>query len=420
MSHSFPTRFSGLTSMRGVACALLSVALLPSVALAQGAPGGRGPRTPGSLQRGPEDPVAQPRFQLRLDQADRAALDRNIGFAMPPVPADGVEWIGSEPLSVEALRGRVVVIQSLTTRGSWRGSVDQLRTQLKDVSEVPVVFLLHVPEAADQGRRQLEPALDGWIGLIDSDGSFCDELGVWRRPVNLVVDRNGAVRYAGLTPEGVRAAVEHLNKETRESDAAPPPARPAGDARVEFPTFRDAVGSAADRRGTPMPEFVIESWITAQPTPGDRLVVIDFWATWCGPCIQAIPHMNQLADRFGADACIVGISNESKSKFEQGFRDRKLKERDFKYALAIDPQARLQGFFEVRGIPHCVVVSSDGVVRWQGGPNQLTNDVMQKLISANRELVKAKKSGSSPDRSWKRSAPPPRQGGGGRDVRQRY
>src|SRR6478752_36331 len=41
-------------------------------------------------------------------------------------------------------------------------------------------------------------------------------------------------------------------------------------------------------------------------------VLIEAWATWCGPCLQSIPHLNQLKERYGARGLqIVGISRES-------------------------------------------------------------------------------------------------------------
>lgn len=377
--------------------------------------GGSDRDAPSTRGKAPADPATNARLQLKLDAADRTALERNLSAALPPVPAEGVTWLGSEPLTLEAMRGRVLVLQSLSTRASWKSVVEQLRTQLKDLKEPPVVFLVHTPEGADNARKLLEPALGGWIALIDADGAWCDELGIWKRPVNLVVDRNGAVRYAGLTPEGVRAAVDILNEEKADPDRPATPRADEPDAKAAFPEFSSPVDNAIDRRGAVMPSFVVDSWLNGRPDPGSRLIVIDFWATWCGPCRAAIPHMNALADRFGTDACFVGLSDETRSDFEQGCRKHDLKEREFRYALALDPKSRIMGFFGVKGIPHCAVVSSDGVVRWQGRPSSLTDDVMQKLVSANRALASAPKASN---RGWKESKGS-KQGGGGREVKKR-
>lgn len=385
-----------------------------------GAPDKKDSTTPakGSKSRA-ADPSKIAKMQLRLDPEDRAALDRNLNYTLMS-PSEKVEWLGSAPMSVEALRGRVVVIQSLSTKQSnWKSASEPLKRQFQTMeTDPPVLILLHTPEGADRAKKILEPSLGDSIAVIDEDGAWCDDLGVWKRPVNLVVDRDGIVRYAGLTNEGVLAAVEHLRGETANPEA-PNKQRPvASEEDVKFPTYRDMLPYSADRRGTEMPALAVDTWINGAPERGDRLLVLDFWATWCKPCRDAIPHMNELADRFASDACFVGISDETKSKFERGLADKKLKERDFRYSLALDPQARLKnGFFAVKGIPHCVVISSDNIVRWQGMPGGLTDERMQELIAANKAL---KSGGGGASGKWKaaasksggssRGAPPKRKG----------
>lgn len=413
-SSNASSRLLQATAVRGdrARCgALAPRALLAAISLLGAVPAhaveGEKPGPPperGSKARAPVDPARTPRMQLKLDAEDRAALDQGISYSLPEPPA-GLEWIGSPALGVDAMRGRVLVVQSVSTRAAnWRNTVEALRRQLGSFDhDPPVVILVHTPEGADRARSLLEPLLDGWIGIVDGEGAWCDELGFWKRPVNLVVDRNGIVRYAGLTPEGVKAAVELLREEETDPGAPSKPRPPAPAAgSVSFPVFANPVAFAIDRRGTKMPAFEVESWLNGQPAPGDRLIVIDFWATWCKPCRDAIPHMNELASRFESDACFVGLSNETKSAFEEGAAKHKLKERDFKYALALDPKGRLMSYFGVKGLPHCVVASADGVVRWQGSPRELTPDVMRKLIEANRGLSQsAKGPRSSAPRGWK-------------------
>lgn len=374
-------------------------------------------------QRQLGDPATEARLQLRLEPEDRRALDRALQYTLPAIPTENVEWIGGDALTVEAMRGRVVVIQSLSVRSNWRGVVEGLRRQIEDAAEAPadaptgaqadtpIVILLHTPDGADKARQVLEPVLDGWRAVVDKDGAWCDALGVWKKPVNLVVDRNGIVRYAALTPPGVGAAVEILLAETADPSAAPKVREEVASATdATFPTFRDPVGPAADRRGQSMPALQVQTWLNGQPDPGQRLVVIDFWATWCPPCRASIPHMNQLAERFASEVCFVGLSDESRSNFDEGCRKHDLKERDFKYALALDSQKRLASFFAVKGIPHCVAVSADGVVRWQGSPKDLTDDVLRPMIGANNALASGAGGGS---RGWKTASTGGKSAGGG-------
>ena len=48
----------------------------------------------------------------------------------------------------------------------------------------------------------------------------------------------------------------------------------------------------------PAPEFVVEEWLTKQPNREGKMVLIDFWATWCQPCLKAIPKLNQFHRKY--------------------------------------------------------------------------------------------------------------------------
>jgi thiol-disulfide isomerase/thioredoxin len=148
-----------------------------------------------------------------------------------------------------------------------------------------------------------------------------------------------------------------------------------------------------------MPAFDVDQWVTDRPaTPDRKLLVLDFWATWCGPCVAAIPHMNELATRFADIAQCVGVSDEQQSAFQQGLSRIGRSTRDFKYALALAPSRKLHTFFGIKGIPHCVVVSSDGIVRWQGHPMALTEEMFGRYAEAQKALNAAKPApASKPD-----------------------
>ncbi|MCA9286581.1 MAG: TlpA family protein disulfide reductase [Phycisphaerales bacterium] len=325
----------------------------------------------------------------RMNNEDRAALDAVVGYA-PPAFASDLEWVGMEPTTWKDLRGKVVVIQSWTTKTSaGRSQPRRVHGILKDLPSADLLVLgLHTPEGADGAKAFLERAPLEIPTVIDPSGTFCDELGVYKRPVNLVIDRNGTLRYAGLNTNGLKQTVEELLAE-KADPAAEPKARPAPEATANsagFPNPTGSVRSARDQRGKPMPTFVVDRWLTNADDPRGRLLLLDFWATWCGPCMAAVPHMNEIATRLSRDVCVVGITDETKGAVDQGLMKKGKKINDFSYALASDPQARLKNYFGITGIPHCVIVSADGVVRWQGHPMELTEAVIGPMISANRAL----------------------------------
>lgn len=377
-----------------IAAAIAGLAALSCIATAAATP----------PQRGSADD-SQRQWLDRLDREDRAALDALVGFAAPPLPEKGL-WVGGQPPA--ELRGKVVLIQSFTTRGNGRRSVELLKRALGDrpASDL-VVLLVHTPDNAERAEQVFERQPVPYPCLVDRDGSACDQFGFFRRPTNLLIDRQGNVRLAGLTAEGAASAATRLLAESFDPEK-PPQARPQPKVpEVNFPTFGEPVRSASDRRGQQAPEFVVEQWINGADAPRGRLLLVDFWATWCRPCIAALPRMKEIAGRHREDICVIGISSETSEAFDRGMRGLNLDPKEFNYAIAIDPQRRFERpFHQARGgiaIPHVVVISGDGVVRWQGHPASLSDQVLGQLIAANQPLRSAGGGDAGPPPRWSRS-----------------
>ncbi|MFZ9690287.1 MAG: TlpA family protein disulfide reductase, partial [Phycisphaerales bacterium] len=180
--------------------------------------------------------------------------------------------------------------------------------------------------------------------------------------------------------------------------APPRPAPVAGPAQVDLPAPNDAVDTRfkQDRRGQPAPTFYVESWLTPTPDPSGKVLVIDFWATWCVPCVAAIPHMNELQQHYGDQVVVVGVTSEAPDACRTGMNAQSLR---MNYAIASDRSGGMSSFYGVGGIPACVVVTSDGIVRWQGAPNGLTAALLDPIVKANREWV-AKTGASMKDGRW--------------------
>lgn len=126
------------------------------------------------------------------------------------------------------------------------------------------------------------------------------------------------------------------------------------------------------------PAFVVEKWLSQEPQRTGKFLLIDFWATWCPPCREAIRELNEIHRKFGDRVVVIGISDENEATV------RALKNPKIDYFVAIDTHKRMKDTLEVRGIPHVILVDPAGIVRWEGFPflqeDPLTPDVVRNIV----------------------------------------
>ena len=90
-----------------------------------------------------------------------------------------------------------------------------------------------------------------------------------------------------------------------------------------------------------------------------RVVVLDFWATWCGPCRIVAPKLGALQARYGAQGLsVLGVSTEDVQDVAL-FAQRT----PFRYAVAVDKHAETTRSYGVASLPTLVVIDKRGIVR---------------------------------------------------------
>ena len=95
---------------------------------------------------------------------------------------------------------------------------------------------------------------------------------------------------------------------------------------------------------------------------GTKVLVVEFWATWCGPCLRSIPHINELYQTFQDQGLVVvGVSDEKRSKVEPFVKKRGS---EMSYPVAIDADKKVSDAFMVaagqKGIPCAFVTTVQG------------------------------------------------------------
>jgi uncharacterized protein (TIGR03435 family) len=142
--------------------------------------------------------------------------------------------------------------------------------------------------------------------------------------------------------------------------------------------------------GDPAPPLALTGLLQAPPgAPGagelsweyfkerQQVVILEFWATWCAPCIAAIPHLNKLAEEFkDRPVVFLSITNEDEAKIRPF-----LEKREMKSWVGLDTSKATTRTYAVRGIPHTVLVDREGRIAGITHPNSLTAEVIENVLA---------------------------------------
>lgn len=156
--------------------------------------------------------------------------------------------------------------------------------------------------------------------------------------------------------------------------------------------------------GSKAPDIVFSQCLNSSIEAGylkNKYIILDFWATWCGPCIASFPHLNELSKKFASDSVVFAIiSSEETSKVAKFLKTRNIQALHLIDSITDQSKQRakvnsLYGLtaqaFKVEGIPHCVVIDNQGIVRWIGSSKELKEEDLRNILNGKATTAEKKR-----------------------------
>ena len=335
---------------------------------------------------------SQAKFAKRLLEQDKA--DRMGELPKPPGASQGPgmtasEWIGKpaldfqvtdlkgEELSLEKYRGQVVLLDFWAT---WCGPCiaeipNVKRTYEKYKDQKFQIIGISLDRSITPLEEYIEQKELGWVHYWDNGGKVSDMYKVRAIPSTFLIDGEGTIRKTNLRGHALEHAVEDLVKENL---AKPAKTSETGSQSQSIPAtklLKQETTSQKDESiklsrtnpsewvGKPAPDFQVTNLKGEKFSLKDyrgQVVLLDFWATWCGPCIAEMPKVKRTYETYkDQNFQIIGISlDRSKQPLEEYIEKEGLG-----WIHYWDESRKLRTLYGVCGIPSAFLIDSEGIIR---------------------------------------------------------
>ena len=166
-------------------------------------------------------------------------------------------------------------------------------------------------------------------------------------------------------------------------------------------TFAQAPAAPTLKVGDAAPALQVKQWAKGEAVTAfakDKLYVVEFWATWCGPCKTSIPHLTEMQKKF-KDVTFIGVSvfeHESDQAKVAPFVEKMGADMDYRVALDDVPEGKKNNEGAMaknwmiasgaQGIPTAFIVGKDGHIAWMGHPMQM-EETLAKVVAGKYDLA---------------------------------
>ena len=137
-----------------------------------------------------------------------------------------------------------------------------------------------------------------------------------------------------------------------------------------------------NRIGFTAPDFTLPTVDNREISLSDyrgRPVILNFWATWCGPCRYEVPAFKAFYERYPQEeVVIIAVSTQDDPDSARGYAIRD----GLKFVIPVDPRGVVAGLYNVRGLPTTYIIDEKGVIRSiKIGPFLSIDEIEERMAS---------------------------------------
>lgn len=226
----------------------------------------------------------------------------------------------------------------------------------------------HREGSTDLAIAQLEAELDksasasdlmqfkGRVSLAVAIAEFCVAVG----------EREKALRTLVTEAASAKAAFQNIKAAGTEDEK-----RMAFRGLVQMRDFHRQIALI----GRPAPEFAVKEWIIGPPTTladlKGKVTILEFWATWCKPCEQIFPKLNELHQRYGAQGLVIlaltrfflAYGQEQAQPEELVLMRSFVENHGVRFRVGVSEDEQTQTTFGATGLPMMALIDRRGIVR---------------------------------------------------------